>query len=239
MTHTQKCGRSSSNLFTKKQRILKNNRLTNIKSKSKSKSKKPNLISNKQGSHITSRVATQKSNCQIHHKKELKIKEVDISHYKSNDIAVTVTPPEIKKLLDITPPHLTDDDSKPAWVSCPNPWGKAQHDDSDFVLLSYSDYQSQHNLNGPSPDRFTDFPFKSMSLYNKTHVSPCSTGSYRVIKLVRDRLALRPWGFTFFRHEFGGACLVNSLEPFSPAIGAVSSQLFFMIILTIVSFYFL
>jgi len=216
-TYAQKCGRSSSNRSAKKQIIMKNNRLKNIKSKNK----KSNLISNKQGFHITSRVTTQKSNSHIHHKKELNIKEGSISHYKSKDIAVTVIPPEIEKLLHITPPHLTDDDSKPTWVSCPNPAGKVQHDDSDFVLSSYSDYQSQHNLNGLSPDRFTNIPFKSMSLYNKTHVSPCSTGSYRVIKLVRDRLAPRPWGFTFSSHEFGGACLVNSLEPFSPATGAV------------------
>jgi len=86
------------------------------------------------------------------------------------------------------------------------------------------DYQSQHNFNGPIPDRFTNVPFKSMSLYNKNHASHCSTGSYRVIKLVRDRLALRSWGFTFFRHEFGGACSVNSLEPYSPEIEAVSSH---------------
>ena len=136
------------------------NRFKNVKSKSKRK--KSNLISNKHGSYITSRVATQKSNCQIHrmkevkvkddgishykskhiavtvtppeieknrHKNELKIKEGGISHYKSKDIIATVTPHEIEKLLDITPPHLTDDDSKPTWVSCPNPWGKVQHDD--------------------------------------------------------------------------------------------------------------
>ena len=140
--------------------IMKNNRLKNVKSKSKRK--KSNLISNKHGSYIISRVATQKSDCQIHqmkelkvkddgishykskniavtvttpeiekirHKNELKIKEGGISHYKSKDIIVTVSPHEIEKLLYITPPHLTDDDSKPTWVSCPNPWGKAQHDD--------------------------------------------------------------------------------------------------------------
>ena len=130
--------------------------------KVKVKVKKSNLTSNKHGSHITSRVATKTSNCQIHHKKELKIKDGGIIHSKSKDIAVTVTPFEIEnihhknelkikeggishykskdiiatvtqhkteKLLDITPPHLTDDDSKPTWVSCPNPWGKVQHDD--------------------------------------------------------------------------------------------------------------
>ena len=46
-----------------------------------------------------------------------------------------MTPPEIEKLLDITPPHLTDDAFKSTLVSCPNPLDKAQHDDSDFVLL--------------------------------------------------------------------------------------------------------
>ena len=82
--------------FAKKQIIIKNNRLKNVKSKSKSK--KSNLTSNKHWSHITSRVATKTSNCQIHHKKELKIKDGGISHSKSKDIAVTVTPFEIENI---------------------------------------------------------------------------------------------------------------------------------------------
>ena len=36
---------------------------------------------------------------------------------KLKDLAVTVTPPEIEKLLDITRPHFIEDDFKLTWVS--------------------------------------------------------------------------------------------------------------------------
>ena len=44
------------------------------------------------------------------------MEESVISHYKLKDLAVTVTQPEIEKLLDITPPHFIEDDYKLTWV---------------------------------------------------------------------------------------------------------------------------
>ena len=35
-------------------------------------------------------------------------------------------------------------------------------------------------------------------------------------------MSLKPWGFTVRLHEFGGACLVDSIESLSPAEAAVS-----------------
>jgi hypothetical protein len=62
------------------------------------------------------------------------------------------------------------------------------------------------------------------SPYLDSHRSP-EGGGYSVLRLTRDRAALVPWGFTVRNHEFGGACLVNSVEPLSPAENAVSGLL--------------
>ena len=84
-----------------------------------------------------------------------------------------------------------------------------------------SDAVNIHYAQGSNPDRFTMSPFKSSSSpYYNTHVPP--EMGYRVLQLVRDRTALRQWGFTFCRHDFGGACLVHDIEPCSPADAAVS-----------------
>ena len=77
--------------------------------------------------------------------------------------------------------------------------------------------------NGGMPKRFVANPLEEGSPYHATHRSP-ERGGYSVLRLMRDRLCLRPWGFTVRLHEFGGACLVDSIEPLSPAVVAVSAS---------------
>ena len=52
----------------------------------------------------------------------------------------------------------------------------------------------------------------------ETHVLP--EDGVLLLQLARDRLSLTPWGFMFSSHEFGGACLVTSVDPLSPASNA-------------------
>ena len=116
------------------------------------------------------------------------------------------------------------------WLSCPNPWGKIGHEEGDFVVISPFQSESTADMvsifhqcsNGNIPKRFVANPLKEGSQYHDTHRSPARKG-YSVLRLTRDRMGLRPWGFTVRLHEFGGACLVDSIEPLSPAEAAVSS----------------
>eukprot|EP00986_Skeletonema_menzelii_P006967 scaffold2632_cov124-Skeletonema_menzelii.AAC.15 len=113
------------------------------------------------------------------------------------------------------------------WLSCPNPWGKIGHEEGDFVVISPFQSESTADMvsifhqcsNGNIPKRFVANPLKEGSPYNDTHRSPARKG-YSVLRLTRDRMGLRPWGFTVRLHEFGGACLVDSIEPLSPAEAA-------------------
>ncbi len=118
------------------------------------------------------------------------------------------------------------------WLPCPNPWGKIGHQDGDFVIISPFQSESasdmlsifhQETNNGcmSVPKRFVSNPLEEGSPYHATHRSP-ARGGYSVLRLARDKMALRPWGFTVRLHEFGGACLVDSIEPLSPAEAAVS-----------------
>jgi len=94
---------------------------------------------------------------------------------------------------------------------------------SPFESESASDILSvfHQGPNRSMPKRFVANPFEEGSPYHDTHKSP-SRGGYSVLRLMRDRTSLRPWGFTVRLHEFGGACLVDSIEPSSPAESAVS-----------------
>ena len=115
------------------------------------------------------------------------------------------------------------------WIPCPNPWGKVGHEEGDIVI--FSPYQSEfigdllsihhQGPDGAIPKRFVANPFEESSPYLETHRSP-DRGGYSVLRLTRDRVGLRPWGFTVRLHEFGGACLVQDVEPMSPAEAAVS-----------------
>ena len=116
------------------------------------------------------------------------------------------------------------------WLPCSNPWGKVGHTENDVVVLSPFEseavcvprFVSHRDAQGGIPRRFVANPFELGSPYHATHRSPARGGGYSVLKATRDRLSLRPWGFTVRLHEFGGACLVDSIEPLSPAKSAVS-----------------
>jgi hypothetical protein len=118
------------------------------------------------------------------------------------------------------------------WLPCANPWGKIGQEEGDVVIIS--PFQSENSaelistlhlgLHGDPPKRFTFKPMERNSPYLDSHRSP-ERGGYSVLRLTRDRAALVPWGFTVRNHEFGGACLVNSVEPLSPAENAVSGLL--------------
>lgn len=127
-------------------------------------------------------------------------------------------------------PLFLTDDPKPIWVQCPNPWGDRAHNDGDFVLMSPECYQLAYETQGSNPKRFISDPFGNRkSQYFKTHKPP--NEGYRVLKLTRDKLALRSWGFEFSYHDFGGACLVTEVEPFSPAEAAVRQSCNYLTIL--------
>ncbi len=147
-------------------------------------------------------------------KKEPKaIKVVPVTPIVTNSITPMST-------RDQALPLFLTDDPKPSWVQCPNPWGDRAHNDGDFVLMSPECYQLAYETQGSNPKRFISDPFgHRKSQYFKTHKSP--NDGYRVLKLTRDKLALRSWGFEFSYHDFGGACLVTEVEPFSPAEAAV------------------
>ena len=114
------------------------------------------------------------------------------------------------------------------WLSCSNPWGKISFEENDIVIISPFQSENAHNLiatfhlgpNGSAPKRFAFKPMERNSPYLKSHRSP-ERGGYTVLRLTRDKSCLIPWGFTVRNHEFGGACLVDSVEPLSPAEKAV------------------
>jgi len=118
------------------------------------------------------------------------------------------------------------------WIPCENPWGTQGYQEGDVMLLCPKDYERHFRLYGPvnGEDRFVMHPFNHdfewrYSLnpvcdYSKTHVHPFYGGTH-TIRLVRDRMGKRTWGFTVERHDFGGACLVSGVESLSPAEAAV------------------
>ena len=118
------------------------------------------------------------------------------------------------------------------WIPCPNPWGTIGHEDGNFVIISPFQSETAHDIlsifhRGPNgsgmPKRFVANPLKEGLPYHATHCSP-ARGGYSALRLLRDMTSLRPWGFTVRLHEFGGACLVESIEPLSPAEAVVSQS---------------
>jgi hypothetical protein len=113
----------------------------------------------------------------------------------------------------------TDDAIDVAWESCGNPWGPEGHVEGDVVLFAHTSGLGHHETLLPSA-RYEADPFSSSKRYGKTHRTP--EDGFQALILKRDPLVTRPWGFTCQRHEFGGACLVSSVDPLSPADAAVS-----------------
>eukprot|EP00984_Skeletonema_dohrnii_P013522 scaffold5596_cov132-Skeletonema_dohrnii-CCMP3373.AAC.2 len=150
------------------------------------------------------------------------------SNRDSQQPVQTILPPFIRDFIaeadhnnEIPAPRGTK------WLSCPNPWGEIGHEEGDFVVISPFQSESAADMvsvlhqgpNGSIPKRFVANPLEEGSPYHDTHRSPARKG-YSVLRLTRDRMGLRPWGFTVRLHEFGGACLVDNIEPLSPAEAA-------------------
>ena len=110
-----------------------------------------------------------------------------------------------------------------SWVSCDNPWGPGGVLDGDVVL--YAPYRGIGDPEAlfPSSRRFVSCPFSKSSRYLKTHRTPDE--GLQALTLTRDVMCNRPWGFTTYRHEFGGACLVARVDPSGPASAAVRKLL--------------
>jgi hypothetical protein len=130
-------------------------------------------------------------------------------------------------LISGIPPvlHSDEDDSdsgenvEVTWEVSGNPWGPDAHMSDDVVLFSsYPCFGHQETLF--TAERYVVNPFKVSSPYRQTHMPPES--GFQALVLQRDIMAVRPWGFTCHRHKDGGACLVFSVDPLSPAAAAVS-----------------
>jgi hypothetical protein len=111
-----------------------------------------------------------------------------------------------------------DTQVKPVWVPCANPWGPSGYQEGDVALVTPSGGFTHHETVYGGP-RFIVSPFGPNSDYSNTHRTPSE--GFDVILLTRDPNAEHPWGFTYRRHEFGGACLVSSVDSLSPAASAV------------------
>ena len=109
--------------------------------------------------------------------------------------------------------------TKSKWVQCKNPWGPEEILESDVVLITPNRGLGHHETLF-SVSRYEFEPFAESSDYRVTHNTP--EDGLHVLRLERDPFAKRSWGFTVRRHEFGGACLVESVDPLSPAETAVS-----------------
>lgn len=123
------------------------------------------------------------------------------------------------------PDSVIDDESTSAgvdWESCEDPWGPPGHTEGDVVLFAPATGLGHHETILPSK-RYEAAPFSSSTRYCRTHRTPQE--GFHALVLRRDPLADRPWGFECCRHEFGGACLVETVEPLSPAASAVSLYL--------------
>ena len=115
------------------------------------------------------------------------------------------------------------------WVSTRryNPFGKFGHEPGDVVIMSPFESESQRDIlalfhqgpDGGMPKRFLPNPLEQHSPYLRTHeLHPT------ILELNTDSCGRRPWGFEVRHHEFGGGCLVSSVELCSPAAAAVSDS---------------
>jgi len=120
-----------------------------------------------------------------------------------------------------------------AWSPCHNPWGVEEMRIDDIIVSAPDNRLCSVEAEDVSP-RFVHDPFSTSSNYLKTHSSPPS--GLLVLILKRDLRSKLPWGFRFEKHEFGGACLVTSVAPFSPADKAVCLFLKHEEFLTLIAF---
>ena len=114
------------------------------------------------------------------------------------------------------------DDVTSDWVNASNPWGREDTTEDDVVL--FAPYQGIGHPDATFFDskRFASHPFSGESRYCRTHHTPLQ--GFHALRLSRDIMCQKPWGFTTYRHDFGGACLVGDVDPAGPARTAVSRR---------------
>jgi hypothetical protein len=105
------------------------------------------------------------------------------------------------------------------WNVSENPWGPDSLENWDRIVLSSTLPLLEQEAAFLS-ERFVHDPFSIHPRYSKSHTTP-EEGSHALV-LHRTALCNAPWGFSVYRHEFGGACLVEDVTPMSPAALAVS-----------------
>lgn len=133
----------------------------------------------------------------------------------------TITPLQIEVNTDDKSIDTMGDVTETIWEPAVDPWGPSGYKEGDIHLLSSSNWSGHHECLLPGR-RYDLDPFATYSRYSKTHHT--SDDGFHVVMLRRDPTAVMPWGFTVQRHDFGGACLVTSVAPLSPASAAVSSR---------------
>ena len=164
--------------------------------------------------------------------KKDKIEKPDLlSQPQSESVPRPVVISPLQNSVFIVPSSLSQSSNldKSRWEPCGNPWGEFGQGDGDHILLFVDrichDIDNDVNLRIPEggipQKRFVQEPLSNDSPYRETHSSG-NEGSYSVLKLRRDIAASRPWGFFVSLHEFGGACIVKTVSPCSPAEAAVS-----------------
>jgi hypothetical protein len=186
--------------------------------------------SNQGNDHISATSATQ--NTRTHGELHSMTKN---DHLKSRTTAVTVTrdapsdalshvaPPtfaaEAPSLSERNQEHDPFVPCKTKWIPIANPWGPHDSLFSDEIVLTTARGIGHHEELLPS-ELYSRNPFSSSSDYRTTHHTPDE--GFHFIRLQRDPMAMRSWGFSVRRHENGGACLVESVDLMSPAESAVS-----------------
>ena len=134
----------------------------------------------------------------------------------SKEASVRVTPSPAEDLA--APSKNKDAVLRSNWVDYhSNPWGPSGHVEGDVLLFGMSGFSSYETLL-PS-ERYKLNPFEESSGYLSTHVTPEEGLTF--LKLTRDPMAKRPWGFRVGKDEFGQGCLVEAVDPLSPASSAV------------------
>ena len=106
------------------------------------------------------------------------------------------------------------------WEPAENPWGADDYQEGDVVVVLGTTGGFVHHEALLPSRRFEIDPFTETPAYSSTHYTPKE--GFHYLELTRDIPTSLPWGFTVKRHEFGGACLVESVQSLSPASSAVS-----------------
>jgi hypothetical protein len=101
------------------------------------------------------------------------------------------------------------------WEPCENPWGGEREMEKSDVVVYTSLYGIGHHETLLPSRRFAVDPFSTSQRYHSTHKSLME--GCEVVRLKRDTSVSKDWGFDWARHDFGGACLVTSVNDNLPA----------------------